>query len=155
MGMRIRTPLHLALVALIGGMLLLTAACSNNDDNAADVANDQDQPLTGSPTALAGRNEETQEVEVTIHNGSFGEDEIELQEQHASVINVVNHDDTAYMLEIEELVAGSPIAAGSTTRVELTSGTSGSYTATLMAQGSTDALDTMTVQVVAPGNVPD
>jgi hypothetical protein len=153
--MRIRSTVHLAIMALLGGILLMTAACSNDDDSSAKVAREQDEPFTGSPTALAERDENTEEIELEIHDGKFGEDEIELQEEQASVITVTNHDNTEYKLEIEDLVAGSPIAAGTTTMVELTTSASGTFTATLRPVGGSESLDTMTVQVTSPGNVPD
>jgi hypothetical protein len=156
--MRIRTPLHLAIIALLTGAMLITAACGFGDDdsdNTGEVANERNQPYTGSPTALAERGEDTEEIKLAIEDGKFGEDEIELQEQHPSVIIVTNDDDTEYSLEIENLVANTAIPAGTTTNVGFTTPESGTYTATLTRTGSTDALDTMTVQVVSPGNVPD
>ena len=146
----------LTLALLLGALLIVGVACGDDDDD--DVADDisGDSASSASPTAVAGVDEDVQEVEVTIEDGEFSEDEVEFQMESPSVLQVTNNDDVRYVLTIGDLVAeGWPIAPNQATAVEFTAPVDDEYEAQLTTDEGGDPLDTMRVVVVAAGNTDD
>ena len=139
-------------VAMLSFMMVLAAACGEDDDDQAAVANQADQPFSGSPTALAGQESDTEEITVVIENGEFNESDIELTEGSPTIMVVENRDGEAYRLTIGDLVVSQGIPAGSSTRVEFTTPVVEDYTAELLPAEGEEALDTMEVRVIGPGN---
>ncbi len=84
---------------------------------------------------------ETATIEIT--DGAYGVDELLLQQDQPTVLDVVNNDDQAYTLEIADLVNDTEIPAGATAET---------YEGRLLAEDGT-VLSEMRVIVQAPGAV--
>lgn len=145
---------RLPLALLLGVLLTFAAACS--DDNSDEVADDidTDSAASASPTSGGGVDEDVQEVEISIEDGQFSDDQVEFQQDSPSVLQVTNNDDVRYMLTIGDLVAESAsIVPGDSSVVEFTTPADGEYEAELTSEDGGEVLDTMTVVVQAPGGV--
>lgn len=149
---------HLAkfpFVLLLGALLVLGAACGDDDDTVVSDNTSANSAASASPTALAGVEEDVEAVEISVENGELSADEVEFQEDSPASIQVTNNDDARYTLTIDTLAgAGVSIVPGETTAVEFTTSTQeGEYEAQLLAEDGGEPLDTMTVVVTTPGNV--
>lgn len=144
--------LQVATIVALGIAMIFVAACGDDDDDVADVAEDSDEVFTGSPTASAGQDEGTEELVVVIEDGEFEDGDIELQVDQPTILVVENRDEEAYRLTIGDLVVGEALPAGTATRVEFTTPVVEDYTAELLPAEGDEALDTMEVRVIGPGN---
>lgn len=141
-------------VALLNVLLLLGAACGDDtsDDIAEDIAGQS--ASSASPTALAGVEEDVEQVAITIDDGELSDDQIEFQEESPAIIQVTNNDDVSYIMTIGVLVAeGVSIVPGQVTAIEFTTATADEYEAQLLSEDGGEPLDTMTVIIEAPGSV--
>lgn len=148
--------MHLALIRSLAVVLcavLLVTACQ--DDEADEVAEEIEGDVIGSPTAAAGLEEDIEEVSIEIENGEFAEDEIELTEERPTVLRVTNHDDDAYMFQIDPLVTEMMVPAGDEISIEFTTPAPETYTGELLPEAGGEPLDTMTVQVTDAAGIPD
>ncbi len=139
-------------VVMLSLVMVFAAACGDDDDDQAEVADQADQPFTASPTAIAGQESDTEELTLVVENGEFDESDIELMEGRPTILLVENRDDEAYRLNIGDLVVNEGIPAGTTTRVEFTTPVVEDYEAELLPAEGDEALDTMQVRVIGPGN---
>jgi len=130
---------------LVVACAALLIGCGGQDE----VATDRDAV----PTVTPGSNDELpadiESAKVTITGGVFDVDELTLSQGQPTDLTVVNHDNDAYTLEIESLVAGTPIEAEATTEIGFTTPAAGKYTARLIALDGT-IVDELSVVVLAP-----
>lgn len=141
--MRVRELRQLALIAIIP---LLIIGCNEDDANTSV----EDEPFTGSPTALAARSEDTEQVNLIIEEAQFDTDGIDLQEDESTIILVSNQDSVSYIFRIEGLVNDMPVPANQETKIEFTQPNEGTYEAELVPETGGDAIDTLDVEVAPP-----
>jgi hypothetical protein len=139
-------------LALVLCMSLVLAACQDDNDEVADPIEGE---VIGSPTAAAGLEEDIEEIALEIEDGGLSEDGIELTQERPTVMTITNHDDVAYVFQIESLVNETPIPAGEMVSIEFTTPVSTEYVAELRPEGGGDPLDTVEVQVTDPTGAPD
>lgn len=128
-------------------LLVFSVACMGNDTEVAET----DQGVTASPTALAELPADIEVANITIKDGMFSVAEVIVQQGTPSILDVVNQDDRAYRLKIDDLVAPTDIAADATTRVSFTTPKVDRYQAELLASDSDDVLAQITLNVIGPG----
>ena len=125
------------LAALTLSLVLMTSACIEDD---TEVARDPVRIPDVNPTA-----------QVSITDGSFSVEEVVLQQLEPTIIEVTNHDDRAYRLEIADLVSPAEIAPNTLTQVEFTTPDDGLFTGALLAADNDEVLDTVFVAVQDEG----
>jgi hypothetical protein len=146
--MRFRVFRPLVLAAIIA---LLLVGCNEDDETTSQ----EDEPFTGSPTALAARPADAEQANLIIEGGQFDTDGVELQEDESTIFLISNEDNVDYVFRIEELVADTPIPAGEQTTIEFTQPNEGTFEAQLTAEGGGDPLDTLVIEVAPPeGSAP-
>lgn len=144
-----RTGNSLARILLVPLCLMLLVACGDEDD---EVATDR---LTVPEVTPGASDELPQGIEtatIEITDGAFGVEELLLQEDEPTALDVVNNDDEDYTFQIADLVGDTLIPAGATVEVEFTTPTADTYTGRLLAEDGT-VLSEMRVIVQAPGAV--
>jgi hypothetical protein len=139
-------------VALVLGASLVFVACQDDND---EVANPIEEDVIGSPTAAAGLEEDIEEIAIEIEDGELSEDGIELTQERPTVMTITNHDDAAYVFQIESLVNETPIPSGDTVSIEFTTPVSTEYVGELRPEGGGDPVDTVEVQITDPTGAPD
>lgn len=133
-----------SIVLLLG----LLVACGNEEE----VATDREVVPDVTPAASDELPQGIEAATLEISDGEFVADELVLQQGEPTVLRVINSDDTAYQLEIGDLVPATTIPASATTDVEFTTPKAGTYTGQLQAEDGT-LVSEFAVIVQAPGGV--
>ncbi len=136
------------LAALTLSLVLMTSACIEDD---TEVARDPVRIPDVNPTAIAALPGGIEVAQVSITDGSFSVEEVVLQQLEPTIIEVTNHDDRAYRLEIADLVSPAEIAPNTLTQVEFTTPDDGLFTGALLAADNDEVLDTVFVAVQDEG----
>jgi hypothetical protein len=139
------------MVLVLCGSLVLVA-CQDDEDEVADQI---EGDVIGSPTAAAGLEEDIEEITIEVEDGGLIEDGIELTQDRPTVMTITNHDDVAYMFQIESLVNETLIPAGDAVTIEFTTPVSEEYVGELLPEGGGDPVDTIEVLVTDPTGAPD
>jgi hypothetical protein len=140
-------PLILALLSVI----LTLAACSSSEQL---IARERQPAPRVTPTALATVPEGIEGTTLTITDATFETEQLLLQEDEPTVLTVVNRDNRAYCLLIEQLVDGQPIDAATTTHVNFTTPEVGPYAGQLLEAISDTVLASLRVVVEAASGAP-
>ena len=136
-------------ILLLPLCLMFVVACGDEDE---EVATDTLTVPEVTPGASDEIPEGIETATIEITDGAYGVDELLLQQDQPTVLDVVNNDDQAYTLEIADLVNDTEIPAGATVEVEFTTPTAETYEGRLLAENGT-VLSEMRVIVQAPGAV--
>ena len=136
-----------ALVLTLLAVVLSLAACSKSE---ADIAGKHEVVPEVSPGALPALPQGIEGTTLTIANARFETEQLVLQVNQPAVLSVVNHDNRAYRLRIDQLVDGQPIAAATTTRVGFTTSKVGTYAGHLLEATNDTTLASLRVVVEAP-----
>lgn len=131
-------------ILLLAGLLV---ACGEEE-----VATDREVVPDVTPAASDELPQGIEAVTVEISDGEFVADELLLQQGEPTVLRVINSDDTAYQLEIGDLVPATAIPARATTDVEFSTPKAATYTGVLQGEDGTPVSE-FTVIVRAPGGV--
>jgi len=134
-----------ASVVLLSGLLV---ACGGEEE----VATDREVVPDVTPAASDELPQGIEAATVEISDGELVADELLLQQGEPTVLRVINSDDTAYLLEIGDLVPATAIPASATTDVEFTTPKAGTYTGQLQGEDGTPVSE-FTVTVQPPGGV--
>ena len=140
-------PLSSVLVLTLLAVVLSLAACSKSG---ADIAGKPQAVPEVSPGALPALSQGIEGTTLTITDARFETEPLVLQVNQPAVLSVVNHDNRAYRLRIDQLVDGQPIAAATTTRVGFTTPKVGTYAGHLLEATNDTTLASLRVVVEAP-----
>lgn len=133
------------LIVFLSGLLV---ACGDEEE----VATDREVVPDVTPAASDELPQGIEAATLEISDGEFVADELLLQQGEPTVLRVINSDDTAYQLEIGDLVPATSIPAGATTEVEFTTPKAGTYTGQLQAEDGAPVSE-FVVTVQPPGGV--
>jgi hypothetical protein len=140
-------PLSSALVLTLLVVVLSLVACSNSE---ADIAGKPQAVPEVSPGALPALPQGIEGTTLTIANARFETEEVVLQVNQPAVLSVVNRDNRAYRLQIDQLVDGQLIGSAITTRVGFTTPKVGTYAGHLLEATNDTTLASLRVVVEAP-----
>lgn len=129
--------------------LVLLVACGDDDVEVATETLNVPEVTPGASDELP---EGIEVASIEITDGTFGVDELLLQQGQPTVLDIVNNDDEDYTFRIGDLVGDTLIPAGTTVEIEFTTPTAETYEGELLAADST-VLSEMRVIVQAPGAV--
>lgn len=138
----IRTLLLLPLV------LVMLVGCGE-----AKVATEQDAAPQIAPKASNKLPQGIEAATLEIHGGTLDASRLRIQQDEPTTLHIVNGDNTAYRLKIENLVMATAIPANATTDVSFTTPKAGTYTGQLLGENNDSVVSEFQVTVMAPGGV--
>ncbi len=145
--MRGEPPLSYALGLTLLAVVLSLVACSNSE---ADIARKPQVVPEVSPGALPALSQGIEGTTLTITDARFETEPLVLQVNQPAVLSVVNRDNRAYRLQIDQLVDGQLIGSATTTRVGFTTPKVGTYAGHLLEATNDTTLASLRVVVEAP-----
>jgi hypothetical protein len=132
-------------------LLLALALTACGDDDEVEVATERQEVPEVTPTALAALPEGVEQAALAIVDGGFDVEELVLQAQEPTVLEIVNHDEEGYVLQIGDLVTPTPIEPSAVTEVKFTTPKPAIYTARISPIGSSEVVDEIRVIVQEAG----